>query len=303
MQYPASEIKLSTNNEGPCAESLGLYDLLDSACKKFNYPKSKISLQTCNLVEQHQEYQIDIRPQFIYLNSAKKVRVEDIKEKKFDGKLKHFGLFIGHSNLPRLHLSSHVRALYKNKTCQTFHYTRNSDYHKPFLFLENMISGKFPWKDVNRAIKLVKQSPIVIDEINQYPILSPETFNICKIYNTFFVDIVCLTYFSGNTFYIDEKIWRPMLSKTPFIVQGPQFFLQRLQHLGFKTFKNYWSEGYSEDPAEHQNHEIFKVLKKLSKLSIAELANMYEDMKLILDHNYNLMHQITKNDFMLLCRN
>ena len=42
--------------EGPCAETNGLYQLLDFFCDQKYYPKEKITVRTGNVVEQHQFY-------------------------------------------------------------------------------------------------------------------------------------------------------------------------------------------------------------------------------------------------------
>jgi hypothetical protein len=152
------------------------------------------------------------------------------------------------------------------------------------------------WTEVQSAIELLQAAPLTIDSIDQYPILNPTTLNITKVYPDFFVEIVNLTYWSGNTFYIDEKIWRPILMRTPFVVHGPQNFLPRLRALGFRTFDAWWDEGYSEDPSDYQLKEITNIIAQLAKKSVAELSAMYTDMQLVLEHNYQLLKRIQKQD-------
>jgi hypothetical protein len=120
--------------------------------------------------------------------------------------------------------------------------------------------------------------------------------NIVKLYPKFFVEIVSLTYWSGNTFYIDEKLWRPILMRTPFIVQGPQDFLRRFRALGFRTFDRWWDEGYSEDPADCQPEAIVQLLNQLSQLTLNDIRVILAEMQDTLEHNYNLMMRLTKKD-------
>jgi hypothetical protein len=88
-----------------------------------------------------------------------------------------------------------------------------------------------------------------------------------------------------------------MLLETPFIVQGPQWYLQRLRDLGFQTFDRWWDEGYSEDPANWQNTEIKKVINSVSELSLEKLQEMYTEMKPVLAHNKKRFLELTSKDF------
>jgi hypothetical protein len=158
-----------------------------------------------------------------------------------------------------------------------------------------MMFNGHSWDQVQSAVDLLQAAPLTIDSIDQYPILNPTTLTITKVYPDFFVEIVNLTYWSGNTFYIDEKIWRPMLMRTPFIVHGPQNFLPRLRALGFRTFDAWWDEGYSEDPPDYQLKEITNIIKKLAKKRVTALEYMYAGMQSVLEHNYQLLKQIQKH--------
>ena len=136
-----------------------------------------------------------------------------------------------------------------------------------------------------------------MDEINTFPILQPANINLLKYYPQFFVEIVNLTFFSGNTFYVDEKIWRPMLALTPFMVQGSQNLILNLHRLGFKTFDNWWDEGYNQDPDNCQVPCILDNVKQLSTLTVAQLKDMYAEMMPTLEHNYNRLMTISNDDF------
>ncbi len=290
-------VALNTNGEGPCAESLGLYALLDSLCKHNNYDHSRVHIHTCNMLETHSIYKIQRRPQLMYLQAAKTFAQPEYK-KTFAGDFKHFGNFIGHGNQHRLHLASYLYAQHRSQTLQTYHCDPTADYHRRHIGLEDLMHAGQDTVTLAQAFELIQASPLTVDQIDQYPILNPTTLNITKIYPDFFVELVNVTYFTGNTFYVDEKIWRPMLMRTPFIVQGPQNFLNNLKRLGFQTFDRWWPEGYSEDPATSQVTSMIPVIKTLSESSISDLAAMYQDMLPILEHNYQRMFEITELDFM-----
>jgi len=121
--------------------------------------------------------------------------------------------------------------------------------------------------------------------------------NFYDSYNNFFVEVVCETFFSGETFFPTEKTWRPIILKTPFIVQGPTGYLKNLRKLGFKTFSEFWDEGYDEDPPNWSYKEIIKVIEDLSSKSNDEIQRMYIAMQDILEHNYNTLLNLTREDF------
>ena len=275
-------INITLNGEGPCAASLGLYSLLDNLKEQFNYTK-KIQIETANLVEKHETYQIIKTPALTYLNSAKRITTPCDKKKS----LKHFGIFIGHSNKHRLKLSSYIHAKHNKKSIQSYHTNVKDPYHRRFIGFEDLLFNNDSNEDIKNAFSLIQKSPITLDSINQYPILQPTTYNLTKIYPKFFVEIVALSFNSGQAFHLDEKIWRPIIMKTPFIVQGPIGYLDNLKKLGFKTFSNWWPEGYSSDHAEAQAESIKFVINDLSKMSVQDLHLIYKDMLPILDHNYN----------------
>lgn len=290
MSQGALRIDLNTRGEGPCARSLGLYDLLDTLCERFGYPPGRIYITTCNLAETHNHYNIIVNPQTVYLTAAQQY-IPPYSGKQIG---RHFGHFIGHGNRPRLYLGSYLYAHHRDQTVQTYHTQVTEEYHRPFIGVEDMMFNGHSWTEINDAVELLQNAPFRIDSIDQYPILNPTTLNITKVYPSFFVEIVNLTYWSGNTFYIDEKIWRPMLMRTPFIVHGPQNFLPRLRALGFCTFDAWWDEGYSEDSPDYQLTEIVSLIDQLAEKSTAELETMYADMQSVLEHNYQQLKRIQK---------
>jgi hypothetical protein len=85
--------------------------------------------------------------------------------------------------------------------------------------------------------------------------------------------------------------------RTPFIVHGPQNFLPRLRKLGFKTFHQWWDEGFGEDPYDCQVQSIFHVVKQINNMTLDELQQMHNEMKPTLEHNYNLLMSLDPKTF------
>lgn len=294
-QFHANDyVTLELNLDGPCLKSNGLYTLLDKLCDNFNFEKSKIIIQTANLVEKHNEYTIKIVPTTAYHYAFLKYP-QVVIQKDFNKPVKHFLHFVGHGNPARLRIASYLFTQFKEKTLQTYHVDiKDIEYSRPHISIEDVMT----FHDVDRTEVLnvtnfLLECPIKLDPVT-LPVLHPRGLELMKFYKSGFLDIVNCSFYAGNTFCIDEKILRPIFTKTPFIVQGPANFLTRLKKIGFKTFSNYWDEGYGEDPADYQIKEIFLLIDKISKYNNAELKAMYYDMMPILEHNYNLALDLDK---------
>lgn len=286
------DIIVSLNNEGICSESVGLYKLLDYLCVRFNIDPKRIILSTSNALEKSDRYKI-VHSQKAYLADLKYTNFDS--NKLFDDNLKHFGIFIGRSNWNRLFLTASIFKNYKDKSLLSFHYNQNAlEINCGFDELTFYIGVK---ETVDLCKDLLEAFPIVLDKVDSYPILYPAHLNILKYYNSFFVDVVCETYFSGNTFYPTEKTVRPILARTPFLVFGPENYLSNMKKLGFKTFDNYWSEEYDKHAGLYRAQKILEILELLSQKTTQELENMYVDMLPLLVHNNDLLKEINLTTF------
>jgi len=294
-------IEISMIGEGPCLSSIGLYGILDIFCERFSYAKRRVKIITANMLEHHNEYLI-VREHQKYELQAVKAMPEIRHDKIFDQEFKHFGHFIGHANKYRLQTASFLWNNFAHKTLQTFHCKMTDDYHREFLGIEDLMCSGAPFEEIRGAMDLIMAAPLTLDEINSYPILVPSNLNIVKAYPNFFVEVVNLTYFSGNVFYVDEKIWRPIAMRTPFIVQGPKDTIKNLRRLGFKTFDRWWDEGYSEDVEDCQMSGIKDVITTLSALDLDQIHGMYDDMRSTLEHNYENLMNLKDEDFLALCQ-
>ena len=277
------DLVLDLINEGPDFEVLDLLKYItDWDSRTTVITRNAVQEAVCNIKF------VKKSPHFLTSTKNALAAVTNNKDIK-----KPIGMFIGRSNVHRLYLSSHI---YKYKLAnQTFHYAPELEFHKNNLGLEELIDI-YGVKALSNAVHLIENSPLVKDEIS-YPILKDQHNNIHSEYFNFLVEIVCETYYTGRTFFPTEKTWRPMILETPFIVQGPQWYLHRLRDMGFQTFDRWWDEGYSEDPADYQPTEIVKVIDFLAKKDISELNSMYKEMKPVLAHNRKRFIELTSKDF------
>jgi len=282
-------LHINLNSEGPDAGELGLYSLLDVICDQYNYPKQNVTITTCNQLESHAEYCVKRNPP-LYINTAQQFALgHKFPTKTFDKDFKHFGLFIGRSNWLRLWLASYLYSQHQSQTKMTFHYDPKLNFHQDHLGLDDLSRFKPDLIQSLNPLQLIADSPIIDQAVEVYPILTPAHFNISKVYHSFFLEVVCETYSRGTSFYPTEKIWRPIINRTPFIVQGPKDYIKNLRRLGFKTFSNWFDESHEQDEYNYQPIGICATLNRLATHSTSELEGIHIDMADTLEHNYQVM--------------
>ena len=111
-----------------------------------------------------------------------------------------------------------------------------------------------------------------------------------NLYNDTFCSIINLGSFADCFPTYDEKPLLAIRNYRPFILVGPPGSLQMMKDHGFKTFDNFWDESYDLE----QNHEkrfikIFELINTIDSMSIDDCKIMYQSMKKILQHNYNVI--------------
>ena len=292
-------------DEGPDLRNLGIIDFLEKASDELNFPLKNITICTANIFNTHPHIKIIYKAPFHLLQFAKDY-IDEVPKAKV---IKKFGIFIGRSNALRLSLASYIYSNYQNQSLINYHFNIHDDFHSANIGLEEIMRQR-SINDVKQEAELLKNCPlktnidvqtIIIDKslsINPAQQLFLQDKSLfTQLYKNFLVEIVCESYFTGQTFFPTEKTWRPILLKTPFMVQGPVNFLKNLKSLGFKTFNDYWDESYDEDPSWVAVQTIKNNLDTLSKLNDLEIYEMYLSMKDILEHNYKLALTITSKDF------
>jgi len=119
----------------------------------------------------------------------------------------------------------------------------------------------------------------------------------------------CLLYISTETLldennpdnvYITEKTWKAIVHKKPFIILGDVFSLKKLHQLGFKTFNQWWDEGYDEYPTiEQRVDHIVRIIQKFAKMSESELKSHFTGIQTVVEHNYTVLKNMDFADVFL----
>lgn len=102
------------------------------------------------------------------------------------------------------------------------------------------------------------------------------------------VQIVTETDFYKDKLHLTEKVFKPMVAGQPFLLLAGVGNLEYLRSYGFKTFGDYWDEGYDglADPGDRVG-AVVKIVEDLSNLTHTQQQNMRRDMQHIVEHNFN----------------
>lgn len=114
-----------------------------------------------------------------------------------------------------------------------------------------------------------------------------QVLNFKNTKNTF-LWVVTETNVEHNVIYFSEKTFKPIAAHMPFLMISSPYTLKYLKKLGYKTFNKWWDESYDDElDLDTRLNMIIKILQDLNKKSEKELVEMLEEMRPIIEHNYN----------------
>jgi len=154
---------------------------------------------------------------------------------------------------------------------------------------------------------IMLDEPVRLDKKYELPGIDPEDYprfgKDQDMYELPYIDTVCSIVSETNDndyeVFMTEKIWKPIIAQHVFVVHGNYLYLQKLREMGFKTFGNYFDEGY--DLEQDPNKRIDKIVTLIEELkakcddgSIVERGNkkwqdIYLQTKALRQHNYDTM--------------
>lgn len=109
-----------------------------------------------------------------------------------------------------------------------------------------------------------------------------------KLHTSALWNVVTETVFYYDKLHLTEKIFKPIVTKRPFILVAAPGNLNYLKSYGFKTFDRWIDESYDcEQDNDKRLDMITAQLQQLCKLNLHELKIMHTEMQEILDYNYN----------------
>lgn len=112
--------------------------------------------------------------------------------------------------------------------------------------------------------------------------------NVVKLHTSALWNVVTETVFYHDKLHLTEKIFKPIVTKRPFLLVAAPGNLKYLKEYGFKTFDKWIDESYDEEKDHDKRLDmVTHELAKLCKLTNNDLKIMHSEMQNILDHNFN----------------
>ena len=140
--------------------------------------------------------------------------------------------------------------------------------------------------------KLVTKLPLTIDTDNfEYRPSFGYNGDLMEFYNKSYFSIVSNTHFFSvdeKAITLNEKEYKTILAKHPFILIASPGTLALLKTLGFKTFDKWFDESYdNETNDEVRMLKLINEVDRLCKLDNNTWDTMINEMTPVLEHNYN----------------
>jgi hypothetical protein len=129
---------------------------------------------------------------------------------------------------------------------------------------------EFTKDDVTNAETVL---PLTLDtnDFSKYPMESSAT-EVEDFYKNSLINIISETYFFSPEIHLNEKTFKPIAFKQPFIIMAAPKSLKHLKELGFKTFDKWWDESYD---LEVNNVKRMQMINSL----VEEISNWTPEKK------------------------
>jgi hypothetical protein len=152
--------------------------------------------------------------------------------------------------------------------------TKISNYSKSLIY-KNIISNS--------------KLPLIIDDLSINSNASAHFgYQEYKLWQQSFLHIVNETVFYDQKLHLTEKIFKPIVSLRPFVLTASFGNLKYLRSYGFRTFDNWWDEGYDsiEDPDDRLD-AITTIINDICQRPFHQIQEMLIEMQPTLEHNKN----------------
>lgn len=109
-----------------------------------------------------------------------------------------------------------------------------------------------------------------------------------QLWQDSFFHVVTETIYYYDKLHLTEKIFKPIVSKRPFILVASAGNLAYLKSYGFKTFDRWIDESYDlEQDNDVRMEKIVKNVEYICNLTYSQQQNIMQEMQEVLDYNYN----------------
>lgn len=283
-------IELDLGAEGPSLHRLGV---VDTVLKSGVDPQSVTVNNWHNSVESVPfERQVWHRASHFFWHHQLHTATDDFTNQTANV----FALFIGRRTISRCKIFYDFWNLYSSNSCTSL---MNSSTPLPWQRTQGIGVEKFDdWiveSEKDAFLQWWKNPPVSsIDSVNindQYAPDQNTNFSLLNFYNQFDIELVCETYCYGDCFFPTEKTVRPIAAGKPFVLFGPVDFLQRLQQMGFRTYRDFWDESYDRLEGIERWAAMQKVLSYIQQ---QHSADWIKSVNTVAEHNRVIFREIVK---------
>lgn len=98
---------------------------------------------------------------------------------------------------------------------------------------------------------------------------------------------------ASKGYYFTEKIQRPLLTRTPFLVYAAPGYLEKIREYGFRTFSNAFDESY--DNEKDLITRSIMIIEQAESISRIGASKIYNKLLPEINHNFNNLLQLSGN--------
>ena len=198
-------------------------------------------------------------------------------------------LFSNLNKKPRAHRVYWYCLLYVNKMLEKGLVSMNKfEWHNQSPAYAGRQINKDKWQEISESLPSLIDGKGNEEKSTDYYV---KRFNVEVALNSW-ISVVSEAQYEDNqeTVFISEKIFKSIAQSQPFLVLGNKNTIAELKKLGYKTFEDFFDEGYDTLNEADRFFRLLITLKKIDK--IEDKLSWYKSMKEIIEHNKKL---ITKN--------
>ena len=146
----------------------------------------------------------------------------------------------------------------------------------------------------NNEVKLVEENLVLQDDIryDKNALGSSSAIINDDIYSQVRFQIVAETSFFENRNHLTEKVFQPIVTKTPFLILSNANTLALLEHYGFKTYQKWLYVDDTNASWRKRMESAVKTVEKFCRLSRADKDRICMEMQEVAEYNYNHFYKI-----------
>lgn len=135
--------------------------------------------------------------------------------------------------------------------------------------------------------------PLTVDHRNYDNMVQDTTRHMKEFYESSLINVVTETTCDSYALQISEKTYKPIFYLQPFILVNSPGSLKYLKKVGYKTFSNFFDEGYDEIGAQRERLERIGLLcKEINEWSTDTKKKFFEETKPIVNHNLQVLYDV-----------